>query len=39
MDRKTKAAIVIFCVVVVIMLMLAAYGYWTGAWDSDLSPP
>jgi hypothetical protein len=34
MDRATKAAIVIFVVVVFLMLMLAAYGYFGGTWDS-----
>jgi flagellar basal body-associated protein FliL len=39
MDRSTKAAIVIFVVVVVFVLALATYGYWSGAWDTELSPP
>lgn len=39
MDRATKAAITIFVVVVLLMLMLAAYGYFSGAWDTELSPP
>jgi flagellar basal body-associated protein FliL len=39
MDRVTKAAIVIFVVVVLLMLAMGTYGYWSGAWDSDLSPP
>lgn len=39
MDRATRAAIVIFVVVVVFMLALAAYGYFSGAWDTELSPP
>jgi hypothetical protein len=34
MDRATKAAIVICVVGVFLMLMLAAYGYFGGAWDS-----
>jgi ABC-type cobalt transport system substrate-binding protein len=34
MDRATKAAIVIFVVVLILMLALAAYGYFGGAWDS-----
>jgi flagellar basal body-associated protein FliL len=36
MDRATKSAIVIFVVVVLFVLALAAYGYWTGAWDEPL---
>lgn len=30
--RRPRAAIIIFCVIVILMLALAAYGYWTGAW-------
>jgi flagellar basal body-associated protein FliL len=39
MDRATKAAIIIFCVVVILMLAMGTYGYWSGAWNSELSPP
>jgi hypothetical protein len=39
MDRTTKAAITIFVVVVLLMLAMATYGYWSGAWNSELSPP
>jgi len=34
MDRTTKAAITIFAVVLLLLLMLAAYGYFGGVWDS-----
>jgi hypothetical protein len=39
MDRQTKYAVSVFCVIVLLVLIMAAYGYWTGAWDSELSPP
>lgn len=37
MDRSTKAAITIFVVVTLFFLALAAYGYFSGAWDT--APP
>jgi hypothetical protein len=39
MNRQTRLALTAFCVIVILLLMLAAYGYWTGAWDDALSPP
>ena len=33
MDRPTKAAITTFVVIVLLLLILALYGYLTGAWD------
>ena len=33
-DRTTRNAIVIFAIVVLLILMLAAYGYFSGAWDT-----
>ena len=39
MNKQTRNAIIIFCVIVVVLFILAGYGYWTGAWDSELSPP
>ena len=38
-DHGTRAALTIFGVVLLVLLVLALYGYLTGAWDSDLSPP
>ena len=38
MDRSTRNAIIIFCVVVLVMLALAAYGYWSGAWLTEPTP-
>jgi hypothetical protein len=38
-ERTTKAAIIIFVVVVVFVMALAAYGYFSGAWNTELSPP
>lgn len=36
-DRAARAAITIFVIVVLLMLALAAYGYFSGAWDNP--PP
>jgi flagellar basal body-associated protein FliL len=35
MDRSTKMAFIIFVVVVVLMLALAAYGYFSGVWMAE----
>jgi len=37
MDRQTKLAIAAFCCVVAFILILAFYGYFTGAWQ-ELKP-
>jgi len=39
MDRSTKAAIATLVVIVLLVLALAAYGYFSGAWDTELTPP
>ncbi len=33
MNKQTRNAVIIFCVIVLVLFILAAYGYWTGAWD------
>lgn len=38
MDRTTKAAITIFVVVVLLMLVMGTYGYWSGAWENVSAP-
>jgi hypothetical protein len=35
MDRSTKMAFIIFAVAVVLMLALAAYGYFSGVWMAE----
>lgn len=35
--RKENRAIVVFLVIIVLLFILAAYGYFTGAWDQP--PP
>lgn len=39
MDRQTKIALAVFCGAVVVIMALAAWGYFSGAWDGELSPP
>ncbi len=33
MDRQTKAAITICVIAILVLIILAFYGYMTGAWD------
>jgi hypothetical protein len=33
MDRQTKSAIATVVVAILVLLILAAYGYFTGAWE------
>jgi hypothetical protein len=33
MDRQTKSAVAITVVAILVLLILAFYGYMTGAWD------
>lgn len=35
MDRQTKAAVTIAVVALLVLLILALYGYLTGAWDAS----
>lgn len=35
MDRQTKIAISIFVLAVVLIMMLAAYGYFSGSWEVE----
>lgn len=34
MDRVTRMAIIIFCVVVILIMTLAALGFFSGRWDT-----
>lgn len=38
MKTDAKVAISVGAVVIVMLLALAAYGYWTGAWNTPLPP-
>jgi Co/Zn/Cd efflux system component len=33
--RKENRAIWVFVIIVVLLFILAAYGWWTGAWDTQ----
>lgn len=35
MDRQTKMAIAIMVVLILFVLILATYGYLSGAWDAN----
>lgn len=39
MNRERKIAFSILGAAVAVMLALALYGYLTGAWNGELSPP
>jgi hypothetical protein len=32
MNRRTRNALIIFAVIMLVMFILAGYGWWTGAW-------
>ena len=40
MNRQTKNALIIFGVVMLVLFILAAYGYFSGAWlETPPNPP
>ncbi len=36
MDRQTKMAITIAAVLILALIVMATYGYLSGAWDAEL---
>lgn len=36
MDRQTKMAITITVVLILALIVMATYGYLSGAWDADV---
>jgi hypothetical protein len=38
MNRQTKNALIIFGVIMLVLFILAAYGYFTGSW-LEANPP
>ena len=39
MNTQTRNALIIFGVVMLVLFILAAYGYWTGAWWEEIPNP